>query len=41
MMKNQGSGAIRHIIVKIGVKTNEIMCIIVSNEENFKCNIRR
>ena len=36
MMKNQGSGAIRHIIVKIGVKTNEIMCIIVSNEENFK-----
>lgn len=29
------SGAIRHIIVKIGVKTNEIMCIIVSNDENF------
>ena len=30
-----GSGAIRHIIVKIGVKTNEIMCIIVSNNEKF------
>ena len=29
------SGAIRHIIVKIGVKTNEIMCIIVSNDESF------
>ena len=29
-------GAIRHIIVKIGVKTKEIMCIIVSNEENIK-----
>ena len=29
------SGAIRHIIVKIGIKTNEIMCIIVSNDENF------
>lgn len=30
-------GAIRHIIVKIGVRTNEIMCIIVTNEENIKC----
>lgn len=30
-------GAIRHIIVKIGVKTNEIMCIIVTNEEEIKC----
>lgn len=29
-------GAIRHIIVKIGVKTNEIMCIIVSNDEKFE-----
>lgn len=29
-------GAIRHIIVKIGVKTGEIMCIIVSNKENIK-----
>ena len=25
-------GAIRHIIVKIGIATNEIMCIIVTNE---------
>ena len=30
------SGAIRHIIVKIGVKTNEIMCIIVSNDETLR-----
>ena len=29
-------GAIRHIIVKIGVRTNEIMCIIVTNEEEIK-----
>ena len=29
-------GAIRHIIVKIGVKTNEIMCVIVTNEDNIK-----
>ena len=28
-------GAIRHIIVKIGVKTDEIMCIIVTNEEKI------
>ncbi len=29
-------GAIRHIIVKIGIKTNEIMCILVTNEEKIK-----
>lgn len=29
------NGAIRHIVVKTGVKTNEIMCIIVTNEETF------
>ena len=29
-------GGIRHIIVKIGVKTNEIMCIIVTNDNNIK-----
>ena len=29
------NGAIRHIVVKIGVKTNEIMCIIVTNEEKL------
>ena len=33
--ENTGEGAIRHIIVKIGVKTNEIMCIIVTNEEKI------
>lgn len=35
--ENTRKGAIRHIIVKIGVKTGEIMCIIVTNEENIKC----
>ncbi len=30
-----GQGAIRHIVVKIGIRTNEIMCIIVSNKEKF------
>ena len=29
-------GAIRHIIVKIGVKTDEIMCIIVTSEEKVR-----
>ena len=29
-------GSIRHIVVKIGVKTKEIMCIIVSNEDRFE-----
>ena len=29
------NGAIRHIVVKIGVETNEIMCIIVTNEEKL------
>ena len=27
-------GAIRHIVVRMGLTTNEVMCIIVSNEEN-------
>ena len=30
-MKKQESGLIRHIVTKIGIKTNEIMCIIVIN----------
>ena len=30
------TGAIRHIIVKIGVKTNEIMCILVTNKSKFE-----
>lgn len=34
--ENSRSGAIRHIIVKIGFKTNEIMCILVSNERKIK-----
>ena len=29
-------GSIRHIIVKIGLKTEEIMCIIVSNNERIE-----
>ena len=29
-------GSIRHIVVKIGLKTNEIMCIIVSNNERIE-----
>lgn len=28
-------GLIRHIIVKIGVKTNEVMCVIVVNDRSF------
>ena len=34
--ENTREGAIRHIVVKIGIRTDEIMCIIVSNQENFK-----
>lgn len=30
------TGSIRHIVVKIGIHTNEIMCIIVTNEEKIK-----
>ena len=30
------TGAIRHIIAKIGIKTNELMCIIVTNEEKIE-----
>ncbi len=28
-------GKIRHIVIKIGIKTNEIMCILVTNEEEI------
>ena len=34
--ENARKGAIRHIIVKIGVNTKEIMCIIVSNIEKIE-----
>lgn len=29
-------GQVRHIIIKIGIKTNEIMCILVTNEKTIK-----
>lgn len=29
-------GQVRHIVIKVGVYTKEIMCIIVTNEENLK-----
>ena len=29
-------GQIRHIVIKVGIHTKEIMCIIVTNEENLK-----
>lgn len=29
-------GSIRHVVIKIGIHTNEIMCIIVINEENIE-----
>lgn len=29
-------GQVRHIVIKVGVHTKEIMCIIVTNEENLK-----
>ena len=29
-------GTIRHIIVKVGMKTNEIMCVIVTNQRKIK-----
>ena len=31
--ENTKKGAIRHIVVKIGIKTNELMCILVTNEK--------
>ena len=34
--ENSRKGLIRHIVVKIGLKTNEIMCIIVSNNEKIE-----
>ena len=34
--ENTGKGLVRHIVVKVGVKTNQIMCIIVINGRNLK-----
>ncbi len=31
-----GKGLLRHLIVKVGIKTNEVMCVIVLNEEKFE-----
>ena len=30
-----GKGAIRHIVVKVGIHTGEVMCIIVTNQKNI------
>ena len=34
--ETNGTGAIRHIVVKVGVHTNEIMCMFVTNEEKIE-----
>ncbi len=34
-MNKLASGCIRHIVIKIGLKTKEVMCILVSNEEKL------
>lgn len=34
--EQNGTGAIRHIVIKVGFYTNEIMCMFVTNEENIK-----
>ena len=34
--ENTGKGIFRHIVTKVGIKTNEIMCILVINADNFK-----
>lgn len=33
--ENTGKGLFRHIVVKVGVKTKELMCILVINGENI------
>lgn len=30
-----GKGAIRHIVVKVGLRTNEVMCVLVTNERKI------
>ena len=27
------TGKIRHIVIKIGIRTNEVMCVVVTNEK--------
>ena len=31
-----GKGLVRHLIVKVGIRTNEVMCVIVLNGEKFE-----
>lgn len=33
--EDEKRGQIRHIVIKVGIQTNEIMCIIVTNEEHI------
>ena len=46
--EENGKGLLRHIVIKVGVRTHEIMCILVINGKSFirrkrfsKCNNRR
>ncbi len=34
--EKNNKGVFRHIIVKVGIRTNQVMCILVVNEENIK-----
>ena len=34
--EKNGKGLLRHIVIKVGVKTNEIMCVLVLNGREFK-----
>lgn len=34
--EKSGKGIFRHLVIKVGVKTNEIMCILVVNAHSFK-----
>ncbi|HOZ55138.1 MAG TPA: 23S rRNA (uracil(1939)-C(5))-methyltransferase RlmD [Clostridia bacterium] len=31
-----GKGVLRHILIKVGIRTHEVMCVLIVNEENFK-----
>ena len=34
--EKNNKGVLRHIVVKVGMKTNEVMCVLVVNEEKIK-----
>lgn len=34
--ENTGKGAIRHIVVKVGLHTDEVMCVLVTNEKTIR-----